>query len=293
MLRLIYFLVFLCAGTFIPASADIFSDLSRKDNSSSTQSMSKFVLCGSSCGQAKYYVGYNRTNQVNLEAKASSFPTKADTILSNVADASTNKTLPDVDERVVDREDGNFVSSIHRIDSLRIGFFRKSELMQVHTKLNNSFTKATVKLLWGDTFTVTSRSLQRGTPVKINLERNISGFGNPVTDYAYYQASSKTFINGKLVGGLDFSLKKDSAVGAKDIISGTDKMTYSFDAKVGDTFTVESIQEVVDGVNGIATSHQMLNGADSVEYKISLADRSKDTACLTSASGKFNAGRCQ
>lgn len=61
--------------------------------------------------------------------------------------------------------------------------------------------------------------------MKVNVERIIGGFGNPVTDCTYYQASSRTFLNGKLIGGeMNFNLKKELGAGQKDQISGKDKM---------------------------------------------------------------------
>lgn len=259
----------------------------------SSQSTSKFLLCSINCYQSKYYVGYNRTNIANLGNKKSYLQVKPDTIFLNIYNATSKNVLPDIDERKVDREDGNFVSSMHRIENLQIGFSKKSELMNVNTTLNNSYTKATVKLFWGDTFTISSQTLAKRVPVKVNVERIIGGFGNPVTDYAYYQASSRTFLNSRLIDDMNFNLKKEPGVGQKDQMLGKDKKIYTINTKVGDTFTIESLQEVTDGVDANAAGYQTLNGADSVLYKITLADKSNNSVCLKSASGTFKSGNCK
>lgn len=258
----------------------------------SSQSTSKFILCSINCLRAKYYVGYNRTNIANLGNKKSYLQVKPDTIFLNISNATSKNILPDVDEKKVDREDGNFVSSTHRIENLQLGFSKKSEFMHVNTTLNNSYTKATVKLFWGDTFTVSSQTLANRVPVKVNIERIIGGFGNPVTDYVYYQANSKTFFNSKLIDDMNFNLKREPGVGQKDQILGKDKIIYTINTKVGDTFTVESLQEVTDGVKANTAGNQTLNGADSVLYKITLADKSSNSVCLKSASGSFKSGNC-
>lgn len=264
---------------YLSANADVASE-------------SKFFLCSAGCRQSKYYVGYNRTNVANLGAKKSSSLIEPNTIFFNISNSALKKVLPDIDERKIDHEDGNFVRSAHRIENIQVGFSKKSEFMKVHANPSNSSTKATVKLLWGDTFTVTSRTLQKGVPVKVNIERIIGGFGNPVTDYAYYQASSRTFLNGKSMGALNFNLKKEPGPGQKDQMFGKDKMLYTINTKVGDTFTIESLQEVTDGIKVNAVGNQTLNGADSVLYKITLADESSNSACFKSASGTFNSGKC-
>jgi hypothetical protein len=245
----------------------------------------RFGLC-KDCNGTKYYVGYNRTNSVNIGSQQATFPVKADTILQN----TTKLNTPNVDERKVDRQDGNFISAVHRIEALRIGASEKSELMTVNTKEGNAAAKATVKLMWGDTFNVTSKTLANGTPIKVNLKRTIGGFGNPVTDHAYYHAISKTLLNGQAISELNYALKKQPGVGQKDQSTGKNDSTYVIDTKIGETFTVEALQEVTDGVNSHASAPQKLNGADSVEYEITLENPS--SACLTSSSGTFRTGVC-
>lgn len=61
---------------------------------------------------------------------------------------------------------------------------------------------------------------------------------------------------------------------------------------MGDTFTIESLQEVTDEIKANAVGKQILNGADSVLYKITLADESSNSACLKSASRTFNSEKC-
>lgn len=81
-------------------------------------------------------------------------------------------------------------------------------------------------------------------------------------------------------------------IGKKDQIFGNDKISYTFSTKVGDTFSIESLQEVLDGVKAHNVENQTLNGADSVLYKITLLDESSNSACLKSASGTFLSGNC-
>ncbi len=258
-----------------------------------SQDSPKFALCNNSeCQQSSYYVGFNRTNSVTLNGQEVKLPQQADTILVNTPDLATKNGLPNVDERSLDQEDGNFVSSIHRIDRAQVGVLRKSELMNVHTKLPGSAITASVKLFWGDTFTVTSSTLAKGTPVTVVIERAIGGFGNPVTDNAFYQASFTTLVNRQTVNDLTFKLQKNPGQGQKDQISGKDKVTHTLQAKVGDTFTVESLMEVVDGVKVDTNLHQTLNGADAVRHSMTLTPAQHNTVCLLSASGKMNAGKC-
>jgi hypothetical protein len=246
---------------------------------------SRFGFC-KNCDGAKYYIGYNRTNSVNIGSQKAAFPAKADTILQN----RIKLNVPNVDEQKVDRKDGNFISAVHRIEALRIGTSEKSELMTINTKEGNAAAKATVKLMWGDTFNVTSKTLASGTLIKVNLKRTIGGFGNPVTDHAYYHAISKTLLNGQAISQLNYTLEKQPGVGQKDQSTGKNDSTYVFNTKIGETFTVEALQEVTDGVNSHPSAPQKLNGADSVEYEVALANPS--SACLNSSSGTFRTGTC-
>ncbi|MBL1176968.1 hypothetical protein [Pantanalinema sp. GBBB05] len=226
-----------------------------------------------------------------MQGQEAKLPQQVDTILLEPRDLSIHR-LPNIDEKSLDREDSNFVSSIHRIEKLQVGLLRKSELMNLHTKFTDSSILASVKLFWGDTFTVTSQTLAKGTPVKITIERTISGFGNPATENAFYRANFITLFNGQPVKELTFGLTKEPGQEQKDQVSGKDKVVHILQAKVGDTFTVESLMEVKDGVKAGANSHQMLNGADAVQHRIELAAEQSHEACLQSASGQLNSGKC-
>jgi hypothetical protein len=138
-----------------------------------------------------------------------------------------------------------------------------------------------------------SETLDKGTPVMITIERHISGFGNPVTDQAAYDASFATFVNGQSLNDLGFTLKKAPGKGQTDQVSGKQQATYIINAKVGDTFTIESLMEVVDRVKADGTSYQMLNGADAVQHQITIEEQHRNAVCLLSASGKLNAGNCK
>jgi hypothetical protein len=289
-IRLITWFGCVSVGLFLAGDIGIFAQTTTYP---SNRAVGKFSLCDGDCGRPQYYIGYNRTNVATLGEKESALPSKPDTVLVNVSNLAFTKELPDINEQKVDLEDGNFVNSVHRIERSQIGNSRKSELMNVRTDRSNSFAKATVKLFWGDTLTVTSKTLPQGTPVKVNIERISGGFGNPVTDYAYYKASYQTLINGEAIAALNLTVEKKPGIGEKDKILGTPQTTYTFNTQVGATFTVESLLEVLDGVNSDAKNYQTLNGADSVEYKIKLADETKIAACLTSASGTFYSGACQ
>jgi hypothetical protein len=291
-IRLIPWFFCLSAGVFLTRDVGIFAQTPRP-TSPSNRAVGKFSLCGSDCGQAQYYIGYNRTNTAKIGEKESVLPSKPDTVLVNTSNLSFTRSLPDVDEKTVDLEDGNFVNSIHRIERAQIGNFLKTEMMSVRTNKPNSLAKATVKLFWGDTFAVTSKTLPSGTPVKVNIERISGGFGNPVTDYAHYEATYQTFIDGKAIADLYLTVAKKPGVGEQDKKTGKPQTTYTINTQVGATFTVESLLEVLEGVNVDAKSYQMLNGSDAIEYKIKLADETKIAACLTSASGTFSSGKCQ
>jgi hypothetical protein len=258
-----------------------------------SQRITKFALCNDDqCDESDYYVGYKRTNKVSLLEERVDLPLQFDLIFLNTADMNLRSPLPNIDERLIDLEDGNFVSSLHRIDNAQIGFLRKSELINVHTLLNNSWGEASIKLFWGDRLRVTSSTLAIGTPINLIIERNMGGFGGPVTDNAYYKANAQTFIDGKSVADLDFALQKKPGKDQGDEMSGEGDATYFLNLRVGDTVTIESLLEVVDGVKGDSTTHQMLNGADSVEHKITISDQHDEIVCLQSASGKFNSGNC-
>ncbi|WP_041429545.1 hypothetical protein [Synechococcus sp. PCC 7502] len=254
---------------------------------------SNFILCPQDCDRSEFYIGYNRTNTVRLGQKVVSSVITKTKFLLNIANLMLQTKLPNVDVATVDNRDGNFVSSIHRIESLQIGFSEKSELLQVYTRIANTAAEATVKLFWGDTFIITSSQLPKGTPVKVIVERALGGFGNPVTENAYYQAIAKTYVSQRQISNLDFSVTKKPGTGETDQVSGKDTISYILDTKVGEKFTIESSLQVLDGLKGSNSGNQILNGADSVMYKINLTDEFRKNACLKSASKTFVSGSCQ
>ncbi len=266
----------------------------------------KFAFCQSQCQSADYYTGYNRSNRAKLGNQTVATPEFADRLFPGLASLNLRQNWPNLDEKNIDNRDGNFVNSIHRIDHLRIGFLEKTELMQINALQDDASAKASVRLLWGDTISITSDHLPMGTPVTIQLKREMGGFGNPLTDYAHYQVRSTTYINRAAIPDLSFSLAKATPpkvepelAQAKAIIPqveeeklGEGEWVYSFQAKVGETFTLEALLEVTDGVEGTRLAPQVLNGGDSVQYQIVLDKHSATQACLSSASRIFKSGQC-
>ncbi|HEY9827186.1 MAG TPA: hypothetical protein V6D19_17245 [Stenomitos sp.] len=241
-----------------------------------------FVLCGSSCGTASYFVGYNRTNSAQLNTTTSTLPTQPDRIYRQVADLRKREKLPNLDEQNVDFEKGAYVSSLHRIEANRVGFVRKSELMRINTSKLPANIKASVRLVWGDTLTVTSSTLPVGTPVNLAIQRLMGGFGAPATNYAHYNVQSQTLVNQVPLDALRYLLdKKPGATTYREVGQAQAKTVIS--VKVGDTLKLESLTLVQDGVVSSST-HQTLNGADSVEHRVEVLTTG---ANLRSASGVF------
>lgn len=241
-----------------------------------------FLLCGSSCGTANHFVGYNRSNSAQLNNSFSTLPKQPDRIYRQVADLSKRETLPNLDEQKVDFEKGAYVSSLHRIEANRVGFVRKSELMRINTSKLPAQIKASVRLVWGDTLTVTSQTLPPGTPVNLAIQRLMGGFGAPATTYASYNVQSQTFLNQEPIDGLRYLLdKKPGATTYREVGQAQAKAVIS--VKVGDTLKLESLMVVQDGVVSSST-HQTLNGADSVEHRVEVLTLG---ASLRSASGVF------
>jgi hypothetical protein len=241
-----------------------------------------FTLCGSECGDAKFYVGYNRTNSAKLDRAISSSPTQQYKIYPHIADLQKSDLFPNINEQKIDLENGTYVTSLHRLDGIRVGFMRKSELMNVTAK-SAAETGASVHMVWGDTLKISSGSIRRGTPVKLQIQRTVGGFGAPVTDFARYKLKSQTFVNGRFLPDLDYTLEKKPGVGQVEKKVGNDKLTTSIIAEVGDTIKLESLLMVDDGVVASSTP-QILNGADSVEYNIKVLTHGVD---LRSESGTF------
>lgn len=241
-----------------------------------------FVLCGSACGDGKFYVGYNHTNLVTLDGVISSLPKQKDNIFLHVADLKKSDRFPNINEQRIDLENGTYATSLYRFEGIRVGFMRKSESMNVAAKATAE-AGSSVNMVWGDTLKISSRTLRPGTPIVIQIQRNISSFGAPVTDFAYYNLKSQTVWNGRLLPNLDYTLDKKPGVGELDRKVGDEKSTILVNAEVGDTIKIESLTIVKDGVVA-SSSPQVLNGADGVEYKIKALTHGVD---LRSESGVF------
>ena len=242
-----------------------------------------FVLCGADCGHAAFYVGYNRTNLATLDRASSSLPNQKNNIFLHTADLKKSALLPNISEQSIDLENGTYVSSIHRLDGVRVGFVRKSELMNVTAKAAAA-TGASVQMMWGDTLKISSGFLRPGTPVRLQIQRNIGGFGAPVTDFAHYKLKSQTLVNGKFLPNFDYTMEKLAGVGQTEKSVGKANLTVTINTEVGDTIQLESLLAVEDGVVASATP-QTLNGADSAEYTVKVLTHGVD---LRSASGTFS-----
>jgi hypothetical protein len=241
-----------------------------------------FAMCGSECNGAKYYVGYSRTNQATLNQAIAKVPSNESKIYPQTADIKKRELSPKISEQKINLGNDNSVSSIHRIEDVRVGFMKKSELMNVNSK-STAQAQATVKLIWGDTLTVVSKTLPDKAPVAIQIQRNMGGFGSPVTDFAHYNAKSQTFLNRKPIPTLEYSLEKRPGAGEKDREQGQAKSHFLFKARVGDVIKLESVILVKDGVLSGSTP-QTLNGADSVEHRVKVLTLG---AQLHSESGAF------
>ena len=253
-----------------------------------------FLYCGDHCGNAKFYVGFGRANLAKVGATADDTGPLRTYTLPEVLNAKNVARFQDfvLDERRVDLETGARASSVHRLEKVKVGSLRKSETQVVEGLVADSKTVAEVRLLWGDTFTVTSRSLAAGTAVTVRITRAVGGFGNPATDLARYDLKTLTYVNKQPVSALYFSLVKLPAPGATDQAVGTTQSTYDFATRVGATFVIETDMTVTDGVNWqVATLHQ-LNGADSVDHDVQLLQPGTDV-CLRSASGRYKSGNCR
>ena len=253
-----------------------------------------FLWCGAHCAGAKFYVGYGRSNLAKVGVTVDDTGPRPTYTVPDVRNAQNVLRLQSytLDERRVDLETGARASSVHRLEKVKVGSLRKSETLVVDGLVADSKAKAEVRLLWGDTFTVTSRSMAAGTPVTVRVNRTMGGFGSPATDLSYYDLKARTHINTQPVSALFYSLAKLPGPGQTDQAVGTAQAGYDFVTRVGASFILESELTVIDGVNWqVATLHQ-LNGADSVDHEIQLAQPTID-ACVRSASGRFMSGNCQ
>jgi hypothetical protein len=248
-----------------------------------------FALCGI-CKGANHYVGFSRQNNARLGTAQESIPAQVLRTFPGLSDAKEMLTAKGRTTVRVEQENGNFVISEHRLETLRIGNLRKSETMIAQVTDQIGSAEARVQLVWGDTISIRSKTVARGTPVTLTLNRTMGGFGNPATQGAYYNAQSETYIDGVAIIDLAFGLKRYPGEGQKDQATGKDKLDYKIQAKVGQTIRLEGSLAVSDGVKSALKSQQILNGADSVAYTIAIDN---PDACGQSSSGQMNAGTCK
>ncbi len=248
---------------------------------------SKFAMCKTGC--KTHFVGFARQNNVRLGDQQDSVPPQVLRIFSGVNDAKKILESRGKTAVRVEKENGNFVISDHRLEILRVGNLRKSETMIAQVTDQIGGAEAHALLVWGDTLTVRSRLLVRGTPITLNVQRNMGGFGNPLSQGAYYNVISQTFMDGVEIADLDYSIKKYPGDGQKDLIIGKDKFKYTIQVKVGQVLRLEGLLSATDGVKSTSKTQQSLNGGDSVIYNVSI---DSNDACVTSGSGQLNAGTC-
>jgi hypothetical protein len=252
---------------------------------------SGFAFCSAQCG--RFFVGYGRTNTATLDAAQDTTGALPAIVLKNVADAGPALSLQAyrLDERRIDLENGTRASSVHRIESAKIGNLRKSETMLVEGAFANGRVASDVRLVFGDTFTVRSRTLANGSTVRVRVTRTIGGFGNPFTPDAFYDVRSSTAVSGQVLPALAFSFAKAPGVGEVDVQVGNFVESAEIDVRVGVPFTLEGELRVVDGVRGVSGSNQGLNGADAATYDVALVSPAVD-ACVKSSSGTYALGNC-
>jgi hypothetical protein len=261
--------------------------------STSALSSSTFALCGSKCGNADFYVGFGRTSQANVNDAQDTAAPIQDVVLPRTRNAAQLLKLQGaaLDERRIDLENGTRASTVYRIETVRIGSLRKTETMVVEGTFQSAGVRAEGRFIWGDTFRVKSKSLKNGAPVRIRVARTMGGFGNPFTPDAFYDVRSKTALNGQVLTSLAYSIAKAPGVGETDVIVGEFQAVAELTVQVGVPFTLEGELSTVDGVRGVTSSTQQLNGGDAVDYAVSFVDGATP-ACLRSESGTFNAGSC-
>ncbi len=251
--------------------------------------MSKFALCSGTCRNASFYVGFARQNTAKLGTQQDATPAQVLRTFPGVSDAKTILETRGKATTRIEQENGNFVIAESRFETLKVGNLRKTETLIAQVTDQIGGAEMPVKLVWGDTLTVRSDRLARGTPVTLTLQRTMGGFGSPLSQGAYYNVKSQTMMNGDAIPDLDYVIKKYPGDGQKDQIIGKDKLGYTIQAKVGQVIRLEGLLSVTDGVKSAPKSQQILNGGDSVMYTVSVSDSG---ACVKSSSGQLNAGTC-
>ncbi len=256
---------------------------------SQAMGISKFALCAGTCRNANFYVGFARQNTAKLGTQQDAVPAQILRTFPGVSDAKSILETRGKTAVRIEMENGNFVISDHRLETLRVGNVRKTETLIAQVKDQTGGAEAHVQLVWGDTLTVRSDRLALGTPVTLTLQRDVGSFGDPVSQGAYYRSQSQTFMNGTAIKDLDFVLFKYPGDGQKDQMSGPLKLSYAIQAKVGQVIRLEGSLSVTDGVKSAPKSQQILDGGDSLMYTVSVSDSG---ACVKSSSGQLNAGTC-
>ncbi len=281
--------VMLCFGILTPVTLSVWAQ------DSGTQSYSAaptFRLCGNECGASRYYVGISRSNSATAKGKTNAATVADDRIFGNVANLNRVLALPSEDIRLAGVQGIEFASSRYEIRAHRIGFSQKNEDLTATSITELSEVKAGTRLLWGDTFRVTSRTLALGTPVRVEIKRSVGGAGQ-ASDFAFYWVATETYHNRNKLVDLNYTIAR--APGGADVIVGDAVETRTIQAKVGETFTIESLLSILDGIEGKAGTSQFLTEAfDSLGYEIRLdpASASSTQACLRSSSGSFVSGLC-
>jgi hypothetical protein len=250
---------------------------------------SNFAFCGSRCGP--FYVGYGRSNVAQIDATEDSIGARPEFVLPGIKDAQPILKLQSyrLDERRVELENGTRASIVHRLETVKIGSLRKSETLVVEGSFASARTQAEVRLVWGDTLVVRSRTLASGSPVKIKFNRTVGGFGSPLTSNSFYDARANSAFNGQVLTG--FAYADSKATGGTDVFIGTAQDSVELEVRIGVPFTLEGELRVVDGVVGISGTTEQLNGADASDYTVTFSNPAL-AACLRSESGVFAAGSC-
>lgn len=249
--------------------------------------------CPTACGD--HYVAYEMENHASVGGQEDDhYLQDSDVRLHRIFDNTgqvdrANLTGPA--EARIEKENGTFAVSTYRAEILKVGEMRKSETMVLNTPSTEDGTVARVRMVFGDTLKISSQTLKKETPVKVVIHRKVGGFGGPVTPFAFYHGISQTLIDGKTVADLSLDLSKKAGPENKDQSSGHDDLDYTLETRIGDTVFIEGILQVEDGLSSDGKTQQMLNGADSVKYTLSLPEGSD--VCVTSSSGLLSAGSCR
>jgi hypothetical protein len=296
-LNLSFLILLLCLCSFTVQSNAQSVDSPAKTKASgeiatpSTSSFfNKFALCAGECNFSLFYVGHNFSNSVTAKGISNFAGKQPDRIFKNVANLGQILNLPLVDRRKSGTPNVEFADSQYDITANKVGFSKKSEEITATSLGGFSDARATVKLFWGDTLWVTSGTLPVGSNVQVQIKRIIGGSGD-ASIFSFYDVNSETYINGNKVIDLNYKLSK--APDGPNVETGNIQESFLLTAKVGQSFNIESLLEVIDGVAARRNSAHFLTGAsDSVTHEVTLSATSNQTACLRSASRMFGSGNC-